>query len=298
MKKAPAASQTLMPTLALLIAMLLWASSFIALKIDFTAYDPMVVIFGRMLVATICFLVICKRFGRALEHYRTGDIRLILFMAFCEPCLYFIFEAKAVSNTTASQAGIITAMMPLLVMLTAPFTLKDRVSARTWCGALLAVAGVIWLTLNSSPAENAPNPILGNFLEFMAMVCATGYTIALKSLTDRYSPLFLTAVQAVIGCVFFFPLVFLPSTDPVTGLYPIPALAIVYLGAVITLGAYGLFNYAVKQVKASQAANFVNLIPVFAVLLAWLILGETFNTSQIAAAAIIMTGVFIGNRGD
>lgn len=286
-----------MPTLALLTAMLLWASSFIALKIAFVSYDPMVVIFGRMLVATVCFLLIAKRFAHALDHYQKGDIRLILFMAFCEPCLYFLFEAKAVENTTASQAGIITAMLPLLVMMTAPFTLKEKVSGRTWCGGLIAVSGVIWLTLSSSPAENAPHPILGNFLEFMAMVCATGYTIALKSLTDRYSPFFLTAVQAFIGCLFFFPLLFLPSTQPVTQLHPVSAMAIIYLGAIITIGAYGLYNYGVKHVKASHAANFVNLIPVFAVLLGWLILNESFNLYQVMAAILIMAGVFIGNKG-
>ena len=286
-----------MPTLALLTAMLLWASSFIALKIAFVSYDPMVVIFGRMLVATICFLLIAKRFAHALDYYQKGDIKLILFMAFCEPCLYFIFEAKAVENTTASQAGIITAMLPLLVMMTAPLTLKETVSKRTWCGGLVAVSGVIWLTLASSPAENAPHPMLGNFLEFMAMVCATGYTIALKSLTARYSPFFLTAVQAFVGCLFFFPLLFLPSTQPVTELHPVSALAIIYLGAIISIGAYGLFNYGVKHVSTSHAANFVNLIPVFAVLLGWLILNESFNGYQIMAAIVIMTGVFIGNKG-
>jgi drug/metabolite transporter (DMT)-like permease len=284
------------PTLALLGATLLWASSFIALKIAFVAYDPMVVIFGRMLVATLCFLVIAKRFARALDNYRPGDLRLILLMGFCEPCLYFIFEAKAVENTTASQAGIITAMLPLLVMLTAPFTLREKVNRQTWAGALLAVSGVVWLTLASSPAENAPNPMLGNFLEFMAMVCATGYTIVLKSLTARYSPIFLTASQAFIGCIFFLPLIFLPNTRPIEGFHSSSALAIVYLGGCVTIGAYGLYNYAVKQTKVSQAASFINLIPVFSVLLGWLILGETFTFFQIVAALLIMAGVFIGNR--
>lgn len=275
---------------ALALAMLLWASSFIALKIAFRAYDPYVVIFGRMLVASLCFLAIGKRATHTLA-YRRGDYKLILFMALCEPCLYFIFEAKAVENTTASQAGMITAILPVLVMASAAFILKEKVGPRSYIGSAIALIGVCWLTLESSPTEDAPNPVLGNFLEFMAMVCATGYTIALKSLTSRYSPFFLTAMQAFAGCLFYLPLLFFPSTELPHSFQIGPALAIVYLGAVITLGAYGLYNYSLKHVPANKAASYVNLIPIFSVLLGWLILGETFNTQQCIAAVVVLTGV-------
>ena len=279
-------------TLALIIAMVLWASSFIALKFAFRTYDPLVVIFGRMLVASICFLIVAKRVTRALQ-YRRGDYKLLLFMALCEPCLYFLFEAKAVENTTASQAGMITAMLPILVMVAAALFLKERIGSKSWLGAITAVAGVCWLTLLSTPTDNAPNPLLGNFLEFLAMLCATGYTIALKSLTERYSPFFLTALQAFAGCFFYLPLLFLPSTVLPTSFHLGPSLAILYLGAVITLGAYGLYNYGLKHVDANKAAAFVNLIPIFSVCMGWLLLGETLSPGQIGAGFLIMGGVYL-----
>ena len=285
----------LIPILALTTAMILWASSFIALKIAFRDYDPMVVIFGRMLVASLCFLVVGKRLVSTL-HYKKGDYKLILFMAFCEPCLYFIFEARAIVNTTASQAGIITAILPIMVLVAAYIFLKEPVRKTTWSGAIAALAGVCWLTLESSPSAEAPNPALGNFYEFLAMVCATGYTISLKHLTSRYSPFFLTAVQAVVGSIFFLPLLFLPPTELPTQFVLSPVLAIVYLGAVITLGAYGLYNFGLKHLPAGQAAMFVNLIPVFAVLLGWMILGETLSARQIIATLLILAGVWISQR--
>jgi drug/metabolite transporter (DMT)-like permease len=282
-------------TLALVLAMFLWASSFIALKFAFRTYDPLVVIFGRMLVASICFLIVAKRVTKALQ-YQPGDYKLLLFMALCEPCLYFLFEAKAVENTTASQAGMITAILPILVMIAAALILRERVSGRSWLGAAVAVGGVCWLTLLSAPTDEAPNPLLGNFLEFLAMLCATGYTIALKALTKRYSPFFLTALQAFSGCLFYLPILFLPSTQIPASFHLGPALAVVYLGAVITLGAYGLYNYGLKHVPANKAASFVNLIPIFSVCMGWLLLGETFTTGQIAAGAAIIGGVYISQR--
>jgi drug/metabolite transporter (DMT)-like permease len=284
-----------LPTFVLLLAMVLWSSSFIALKIAFRSYDPMVVIFGRMMVATLCFLVAYKRVTRLLVLKR-GDVFLMVFMAFCEPCLYFVFEAKALENTTASQAGMITALMPILVMITASIFLGEKTGKTGWYGAILAVIGVLWLTVESSPTEDAPNPALGNFLEFIAMVCAAVYTLIMRFLAPKYSPLFLTAVQAFVGSVFYLPILFLPSVKLPGRIEFVPTFAIIYLGAVITLGAYGLFNYSLKHVPASRAASFVNLIPVFAVLLGWLVLGEVFTLMQCVAAAIVMGGVLLSQQ--
>ncbi len=280
------------PSFALILSVILWSSSFIALKFAFRAYDPMVVIFGRMFVASICFIIVGRRVTEAL-HYRRGDYKLIFFMAFCEPCLYFIFEAKAVENTTASQAGMISAILPVLVMVAAALILKEHIKGKSWLGSIIAVISVCWLTLLSGPSTDAPNPLLGNFLEFLAMVCATGYTITLKSLTERYSPFFLTAMQAFLGCFFYFPLLFLPSTILPRQLHIGSGLAIVYLGAVITLGAYGLYNYGVKHLPANKAAAYVNLIPIFSAIMGWVILGETLSLGQIFAGAFIVVGVYL-----
>ncbi len=281
-----------MPAVALLLAMILWASSFVALKIAFWEYDPMVVIFGRMSVATLCFLVFGKRLYRSIE-YRAGDYKLLLFMVLCEPCLSFTFEAMAVANTTAAQAGMMTATLPILVMVAASILLKEEVRWKSWFGGLVAIFGVCWLTLESTPTADAPNPVLGNFYEFLAMVCVTGYIIALKHLINRYSPFFFTAMQAFVGCIFFFPFLFLPGTSSPVHFDTVSTLAVVYLGAVVTLGAYGLYNYAIKRVSASQATLYVNLIPVFTVIMSWMVLDETFSMVQCIAAVVVMAGVYI-----
>ncbi|PID77355.1 MAG: EamA family transporter [Deltaproteobacteria bacterium] len=283
------------PFICLTIAMILWSSSFIALKIAFRHYDPMLVIFGRMLVATLCFLLLCKPIFRNFS-YRKGDYKILLFMAFCEPCLYFLFEAKALENTTASQAGMITAILPVLVMTAAVFLLREKIGIKGWAGSFLAVFGVCLLTFTGQPAENAPNPVLGNFYELVAMICATGYTIAMRFLAHRYSPLFLTATQAFLGCIFFFVMLFpagakLPPTQD-----PAACLAVIYLGAVITIGAYGFYNYGLKYVAASRAASFTNLIPVFTFILGWAVLDETLTGCQFMAALLVLFGVWFGQQ--
>ena len=289
--KQISSSLDLIPYIALVTGCFLWASSFIALKLAFAVYDPLVVIFGRMFVASLCFLPIVRKFD--FSRRQKGDWKLLLFMAFCEPCLYFVFEAQALVNTSASQAGMICSILPLLVAIAAWFTLKERLSARTIIGFIVAIIGACALSLLAESTESAPNPIFGNFMEFMAMVCATGYMVTLKSLCARYSPWFLTAVQAFVGAIFFFPALLLPQTTLPTAFDPVGAGAIIYLGACITIGAYGLYNYGTSKIPVTLATAFINLLPVFTLILGWLILNERLSLMEYAACGLVLLGVFI-----
>lgn len=280
--------------ISLITAMLLWSSSFIGLKIAFQGYQPMIVILGRMVVGSLCFLFFYRQLARVTFH--RADLKYLLFMAICEPCIYYIFEAKALQLTSASQAGLITAMLPLLVVLGARFFLKERVTARTMLGFAIAIFGVCWLSLAAEVSDDAPQPILGNFLEFLAMCAATGYTLTMKHLSVRYSALFLTAVQSWVGALFFSLFLLSPDINLPREFAPVPTLAVVYLGSFVTLGAYLLFNFGVSKIPASQASGYVNLIPVFTVILGFLILGERFSLHQYVASFVVLTGVYISQH--
>ena len=279
-----------LPLMAIVAAMILWASSFIALKLAFRSYHPMVVVFGRLVIASGCFMFFIRRFKDTKLH--KGDWKPILFMSLCEPCLYFLFEAKALEHTTASQAGMISALLPLMVAVAARIFLKETITLRTLCGFLIAVTGAVWMSAAGVPTLQAPNPPLGNSLEFIAMICAVGYIVTLKRLTFRYSPFLLTALQALVGSLFYFPILFLPATTLPVRFDLGGSIAVAYLGAFISFGAYGLYNFGLSRVPASQASAFINLIPVFTVLMGWLILDEKFTPSQYIAALLILSGIF------
>jgi drug/metabolite transporter (DMT)-like permease len=268
--------------------MALWGSSFIALKLAFAELPPLWVIFGRMALGSLVFLCAWRWRGRI--EYRAGDWKYLLGLAACEPCLYFIFEALALQNTSASQAGMITALLPLLVAMGAFLFLRERITRTTLAGFLLAVVGAVWLSLAGGTDEHAPAALLGNFYEFLAMLCATGYTLLLKHLSARYSAFILTAMQAFIGALFFLPLAALSEPWP-QSLSGLGLGAVIYLGVVVTVGAYGLYNFAVSRLPASQASGFINLIPAFTLLFAVLLLGESLNAMQLLAAGLVFGGV-------
>ncbi|MBF0259282.1 MAG: DMT family transporter [Desulfamplus sp.] len=290
---------SIIPYISLLMATVIWSSSFVALKLAFQGFHPMVVIFGRMAVGSLAFLILAAMFKSVPLTQKNffSDIKLILIMVICEPCLYFIFEARALELTTASQVGMICAIMPLLVSVVAFFVLKEELTEKILAGLTISVFGACWLSFSGEVAANAPNPPLGNLFEFIAMVCAAGYTICLKKLTQRgYSPFFLTALQAFAGSIFYFPILFLPTTTLPTTILLIPTLSVVYLGAVVTLGAYALFNFGVSRIPAGQASAFINLIPIFSLILGIVVLNETLNMQQYVACMVIFSGVFLSQH--
>jgi len=278
--------------LALIGAMILWASSFIALKYAFLSYDAMVVIFARMAIALLFLLIFFPRIFRGFSMSRS-DIKYLSLMALFEPCLYFIFEAEALTYTTASQAGMITALLPVMVALGAWFWIGEKITSRIILGGLMAFVGAVWLSLGGEASSYAPDPLYGNFMEFLAMVMAVGYTLTLKHLSKRFKPLFLTAFQALVGSLFFAPFLLLESVSLPTSFPTMPSLAVLYLGIAVSFGAYGLYNYGVSHMPASEASLYINLIPVFAVIMGYLLLDEALGWDQLLGGSVILTGVWI-----
>jgi len=276
---------------SLIFAMFIWASSFIALKSAMNDLEPFTVIFLRMFVASLCFVYFIKQFLK--YDFSKKDIKYIVLLAIFEPCLYFIFEAKALQLTSVSQVGMITSLLPIIAAMAAGYFLKEIITKQLIFGSLIAMSGAIYLSLQAQTTIAAPNPLLGNFFEFLAMVCGAGYTITARYLSNKYSALFITAIQVFIGAIFFFPF-FIYELNMGSSDFTLNAILwTVYLGVVVTLGGYGLYNYALTKIEASKAAVFVYLIPVFTVILAFFVLDETLSPLELLACFTILFGVFI-----
>jgi len=293
-QKAP-----LIPYLCLAGAVLLWGTSFMATKFALTGFAPMTVIFLRMGLATCIMAAAWPRVPRSGRA--TGDLKWLVLLSLLQPCLYFTLEGYAVTLTTSAQAGMVSSLVPLLVAAGAWAFLRESLSRRMLLGIGLSLGGVVWLSLGGAAAENAPNPALGNFLELLAMCCASGYMLVLKHLSSRYNSWQLTGLQVFAGAVFFLPgaLATQPVwlVDPIGAARAVPAaawIAVAYLGGVVTLGGFGLYNQAVARLASAQAAAAINLVPLVAVLSGWFMLSEALAPGQIAACALILAGVTLG----
>ncbi|MDL2316149.1 DMT family transporter [Desulfovibrio sp. OttesenSCG-928-A18] len=279
---------------ALGVAMLLWSGTFIAMKLVLSVFHPMFMIFVRMLASLLIMAPLLHGWAKRTP-YAKGDWRIILLMVCSEPCLYFMFEAYALKYTTASQAGLITALLPLLVGVGAFIFLRERLPLRAWLGFFMAVTGVVALTLYGENSEDAPNAMLGNSLELCAMLSACVYTLCVRRLRG-YPSFFITALQAGAGTLFF-GVMLLILRVPLPEALP-PAAPVIALGflSMSTIVAYGFYNFGIARLSAGQAAAWINLIPALTLAMGVLFLGEGLSPPQIVAVAPIMLGVFISQK--
>jgi len=272
-----------------LVATFLWGSSFVALKAAIDVYPPSFVIFFRMLLT----LILCLFLWRWIKRfdYQKGDWKWLLVMSLAEPCLYFLFEGYALQYTSASQAGIIVSCLPLLVAFLAFFMIQEKLSKHIIIGFSLCITGSILLSVVSPETEQAPNALLGNTLEFIAMLCAAVYVVSTKHLLQRYSALSLIALQGLAGTLFFAPFLFFIEWPAQHDFYAL--LNIVYLGTAVTLGAYATYNYALARSSVLTAAAYSNLVPIFALLLSALLLNEVLTVWQWGSIFVVFMGILV-----
>ena len=124
------------------------------------------------------------------------------------------------------------------------------------------------------------------------------YTILGKRLLARYQPLQVTGYSLMLGSILFLPIGLhsaLSQNYRAVGWAGISS--VLYLALLTSVLGYLTWNWALARVEASKVAVVSNLQPVFAALLAWLLLGERVTPGFVFGAAVVALGVFLTERG-
>ena len=282
-----------MPTallfLLLVVAHIIWGGGFIVIKLLIGSFTLPQILLGRVFMAAVIYALIWRKIPK--PEFRKGDLKFLVLLALCEPFLLFSFETLGLSFTTASQAGMIVACAPLAAAVGAFLVYREKVSRKCCMGIAMAVAGVIVVSAFGAGDSVAARPILGNFFMLCGVLSSTAYALTIKHLCERYSFLFLSAIQ-----VFGATLLFLPGA--LAG--PMPEAiswgdigSLFYLGVGITFFVYFIINYALTQIKAAHVILFANLIPVSTLILAYFILGERLEPLQYMGTALVIMGVLL-----
>ncbi len=260
-------------------------------KRHWVIFPPWLLIWLRMVMASAVLLPFWHRLPKPV--YQTGDWKWLLGLGILQPCLYFLLEVQALQFTSSGQAGTVAALAPLFVALLAWIWLKERMGFNAILGLVLSLGGVVMLSLGAGHNQSAPNPLLGNALQLLAMLCIAFYMVILKRLSSRYDTWWLTGSQNLLGVLFFLPGIWLAPEGTLAAAPQSAWLSVLYLGGLVTLGGFGLYNMAMRWIPASQAAMSINLVPLIALLMGWLWLDEALNSWQCFAALAIFSGVLL-----
>lgn len=276
--------------LSITIAVLLYGTTLTATKICLGYYSTPQLMAFRMLVSTILFIPFIFT---VYKHIRIDlkDVKLLLLMMLCEPCLYFICETNALKYTTSGQAGIVSSLEPVLLVIAARIILKEKFVKIIYLGLFISIIGSILLSISSDASELAPNPLLGNFLELIAIILTDTCVITTKYLMDKYPPFFLAGIS-VIGGLIFFVIYNIIDGGNFNVVMNASAFLVIYLG-ILTVVAYALYNFAICTLSASKFSPFLFVLPVAAVFFGWFFLGETINLKQFSSCILVFIGIYI-----
>jgi len=270
--------------------------SFVATKYALRGFEPLLLALLRFSLAGGILWVVW-RLRRGPERVSRGELGRLAALGFISLTVYFSFENLGIARTSASEAAILIATIPLFVVILNTFTLRERNTARQWAGIALSFAGIVALVLLGGSGAGGGG-LAGNLLVLAASLSAGVYSILARRLLVSRPALFVTTFQNLFGALFMLPLA-LAEAALVGVRQPTPGAAggVLFLTVVCSITAYLLLNYAFRFIPASKVAVFINLTPVVAVASAYVLLGERFTAGQAAAAVVVVAGVWLTNSG-
>jgi drug/metabolite transporter (DMT)-like permease len=238
--------------------------SFVATKYALRGFEPLLLALLRFALAGGILWVVW-RFRRGPERVSRGELGRLAVLGFVSLTVYFSFENLGIARTSASEAAILIATIPLFVVILNTFTLREHNTARQGAGIALCFAGIAALVLLGGSGAGGGS-LTGNLLVLAASLSAGVYSILARRLGVRH-----------------------PTPRASGGL--------LFLTVVCSITAYLLLNYAFRFIPASKVAVFINLTPIVAVASAYVLLGERFTPGQAAAAVVVVAGVWLTNSG-
>ncbi len=275
--------------------MVFWGITFVIFKYANESFDPIAIIFARLLISIVFLFSFAYLTGRMMR-FRKGDFKWFLLMAMFEPFIYFLGESFGLSMVSPTVAFIIVSTIPLFVPLAAFFLLKERLSLTNIIGLLVSFAGVI-MVIMASEGRLAGN-IKGILLMFVAVFGAVGYTIIAKRLLEHYNGIFITAWQSTLGLLFitpFFLTLELPHLDFSTVLTH-SIWAMLYLGVFGSGVCFILFAVGIRELGASKANVYANLVPVVAAIVSFFVLKEAMPFMKVIGIVVVLTGLMLSQR--
>ncbi|MGE5228270.1 MAG: DMT family transporter, partial [Deltaproteobacteria bacterium] len=269
--------------------------SFVATKTALKGFEPLVLALLRFTLAGAILWVVW-RLRRVREPVTRAELGRLALLGFVSLTVYFSFENTGIARTSASEAAILIATIPIFVALIGAFLPAERPTGRQWAGILLSFAGIAALVLAAGGAGGGS--LTGNLLVLAASLSAGVYAVLARRLLVSRSALFVTAWQNLFGALFMAPLALVEAL--VLGVRrPTVAAAggVLFLTVVCSIVAYLLLNYAFRFLPASRVSVFINLTPIVAVASAYALLGERLTAGQVLAAVVVVAGVWLTNSG-
>lgn len=284
--------------LLMVVATFFWAGAFIAGKYGVQEFSPLALTFFRFLLASIIIFMIMVKYETKNWHLKREDWKVILFLGTIGMIGYHILFFAALKYTTSTNASIIAATNPMITSILAASFANEGLSGKRLGAILIALTGVILTITNwdlSVLSRMAFNK--GDILMLLAVICWASYSVVSKRVMSKYSPLILSTYSFIVCTVLLIPFVIWEelTTGFLSSTTWLGWSSVIYMAVFPTVIGYLIQQFSFKAIGAGRTNIFINLVPVFSIILATLILHEQFSGLKLISAGIIIIGVYLNS---
>ncbi len=278
------------------ILSLLWGSSFFWTTLALQEVAPSWIVATRLVLAAVFLLIYLKATGRRLPR-RLADWRALALMGLLSNFIPFTAYTLSQVYIDSAMAAVLNAFTPLSVLvLSQVFNLEDRMTWSNTTGACLGICGVALMMLPSLQGQGWAQAIGVGFALLAALFYAIGSLYARRH--TRLEPPVMATGMLCFAALYAVPVAWIS----VGGFPQVPAIPLV--GALFMLGlfstalAYLFFFTLLSRVGPANSSTVSLMLPVTAMLLGVLVLGERFSGLNLAAMLLVFAGlIFIDGRG-
>jgi drug/metabolite transporter (DMT)-like permease len=282
--------------LGLFLAVAVWASTFINIKVVLLQLPPNTIALLRFLVASLIMglYMLCTR----QPAIRRQDWWRLAACGLTGVTLYNFLQNQGLRYAGAIDAAILAAMAPVFIALLAWALLRERIFRVQVLGIAIALAGSVLVATNGDLAGFALNPLrlYGDFLILLTGLAWAIYSILVKTLLERYPATTVLAYTTFAGTLFLLPLSLTELPINFAAVTLSGWLNIIYLGLFASAMAYLIWNLALGQVPAVTAGAYIYLIPVLTAAMSTFYYGKWPDFYTIAGGLVVLLGTYLTAR--
>ncbi len=280
---------------AMLLLALMWGLSIPITKLGLESIPPLTFTAMRFLVAVPLFMFLAA--GRLRLPWRA--VPSIIALGVMGITMGNVAQTFGVQGTSASAGTIISATIPIFIVIFAAIRLKQPVMGRQWIGLLAAFAGIVLVAVGSgSDADDMTRTTpAGVGWMLVSAIAIAFYYIWSAELTEKYGTLPVAAWNALAGLVAILPLAGWEMAQEPMQITMQAVWAIVYLGVMVTVAGLLLWLYLLRAVPARIAASVQYLQPVFGIAAASMIFGDQLGQMFAVGVVLVLGGLALAAAG-
>ncbi len=269
-------------------ATVLGGANFLAVRFSNQDLDPFWGAGLRFAIAGLLFVAIAL--GLRLPWPRGRQLLDTVAYGLVGFTLFYALMYWALVRVTAGMATVVLAVVPLVTLLLAGAQRLESLRPRALFGSLLALAGILWITVGPNGGEL---PLSGLLAMLAAALCVGESVIIGKRLSGNH-PVMTNAVAMPVGTL---PLLLISAIAGEQWMLPTQTEAALSLLYLVTLGSVGLFVLVllvVRQWTASASSYMFVLFPIVTMLLGAWLADEPITSRGVIGALLVMAGVWFG----